>query len=97
LDWSTDALIALAFAITSRSEKHKDKNAVVYCLEPYKLNKEFNANYEKPDNLIPNIIMDEVDNIFGLKGGRHYRWPIACIGPLNNIRAKGTDPLALFY
>lgn len=86
LDWSTDALIALAFAITSRKEYHKVDHAVVYCLEPYNLNTEFNTMYDKPSKLIPNIIMDEINQNFSYKSQNHYRWPIACIGPLNNTR-----------
>lgn len=85
LDWSTDALIALSFAVMNRREG-QDYNAVVYCLEPYKLNNEFRVNYEKPERFLPNIIMSEVETIFGLKGTKHYRFPLACVGPLNNIR-----------
>ncbi|WP_165967245.1 FRG domain-containing protein [Jeotgalibacillus sp. S-D1] len=86
LDWTTDALTALAFAVTSRDESHRDDHAVIYCLEPYKLNNEFNEMYDKPSKLIPNIIMNEIHKNFSFDSQNHYRWPIACIGPLNNSR-----------
>lgn len=86
LDWSTDALVALAFAITSRKKEHDGSNAIVYCLEPYKLNQPFSENYEKPSKFIPSIIMKEVTNTFSYDVKNHYKSPIACIGPLNNAR-----------
>lgn len=85
LDWTSDALIALSFAVMNRIEG-QDYNAVVYCLEPYKLNNEFTRTHQKPEKFIPNIIMEEVVNIFSLRGNNHYRFPLACVGPLNNIR-----------
>lgn len=86
LDWSTDALVALAFAVTSRNDEHNGSHAAVYCLEPYKLNKQFSESYEKPDKFIPSIIMKEVESIFSFEKNGHYQAPIACIGPLNNTR-----------
>ena len=38
LDWSENALVALAFATQYRSNRHKGKDATVWCLNPIKLN-----------------------------------------------------------
>ena len=54
LDWSENALVALAFATQYRSNRHKGKDATVWCLNPIKLNEHvrFSAYDDEP---IPNI------------------------------------------
>ena len=54
LDWSENAMVAIAFATQYRKDKHKDKDAVVWCLNPVEFNSNvrFRTYSEEP---IPNI------------------------------------------
>ncbi len=83
LDWSENALIALAFATQYRLNKHKGKDAAVWCLNPQELNKIVNIpNYnEEP---IPNICENEI--LEGMLEESLVNYPIAIIGPQNTDR-----------
>ena len=86
LDWSESALIGLAFAVIFREEKHHDKDAVIWCIEPNKLNRDYVKGF-KPTELIPNITDPTV------QGVQKYSdpdipidYPVAVFGPQNNER-----------
>ena len=83
LDWSENALIALAFATQYREEKHNGKDATVWCLNPKKLNENilFPAFKYEP---IPNICeMKELQTMFE---SPRQEYPVAIIGPQNTDR-----------
>jgi hypothetical protein len=86
LDWSESALIGLAFAVIFREEKHQDKDAALWCLDPIKLNRDFVKGF-KPTEILPNITDPTV------QGVQKYSdpdipvdFPVAIYGPQNNER-----------
>lgn len=86
LDWSESALISLAFAVIFREEKHNGKDAVIWCIEPTKLNRDYVKGF-KPTELIPNITDPSV------QGVQKYSdpdipidYPVAIYGPQNHDR-----------
>lgn len=83
LDWSENALIALAFATQYRSAKHFGKDAAVWCLNPLKLNENIRFS-EFPDEPIPNICDNtELQTMFE---SPRQNYPVAIIGPQNTAR-----------
>ena len=83
LDWSENALVALAFASQYRVEAHTGKDAAVWCLDPKKLND--NTRFPSfDDEPIPNIC----ENIELIEMFRSQRqtYPISIIGPQNTDR-----------
>lgn len=83
LDWSENALVALAFATQYRTEKHSGKNASVWCLNPTKLNE----NIRFPDydeEPIPNICANK--DLQTMFESPRQEYPIAIIGPQNTDR-----------
>lgn len=83
LDWSENALVALAFAAQYRSDKHVGKDAAVWCLNPLKLNENirFSAYGDEP---IPNICDNkELQTMFE---SSRQNYPVAVIGPQNTDR-----------
>ena len=83
LDWSENALVALAFATQYRSNKHLGKDAAVWCLNPQKLNENvrFSAYDDEP---IPNICDNtELQTMFE---SPRQGYPVAIIGPQNTDR-----------
>lgn len=99
LDWSTGAMHALAFAILFRNSSLDDKDAVVWCLLPKKLNHEDRVKLILDEHeAIPNVLT----NASKIKGPYNYKpdnsadYPIAITGPLNSNRIaaqKGTFTL----
>lgn len=86
-DWTKDPLIALAFAVLYRDkDKHKDDEAVVYCLNPLKLNENFCIKAKRDKNTIPNIELTDVEQEYGDRSKGHIGRPLAVYGALNNIR-----------
>jgi len=86
-DWTKDPLIALAFAVLYRdNDKHKDDEAVVYCLNPLKLNEKFCIKAKIDTNTIPNIELTDVVEEYGERSRGHIERPLAVYGALNNIR-----------
>lgn len=93
LDWSEDALIALAFALEKRTtgDEH-DEDACVWLLDPFGLNKQFNAF--KDYKFIPNIEEERIKEHFGMKpkhlltGAAMYNMqhPVSVIGSMNSDR-----------
>ena len=85
LDWSENALVALAFAVQYRKSQHEDKNAVVWCLNPIKLND--NINYPSDEHeKIPNICeCDDLHKMY-FTSVRQKTHPVAIIGPQNTER-----------
>ena len=83
LDWSENALVALAFATQYRTNKHSEKDAAVWCLNPQKLNENvrFSGFTDEP---IPNIC-DNKDLQVMLDSPRQD-YPVAVIGPQNTAR-----------
>ncbi|MED1919457.1 FRG domain-containing protein [Bacillus thuringiensis] len=86
LDWTIDPLIALAFALFYRREKHADRNPIVYCLNPITLNIPFTRKAEIPVDTIPNIEIKEIYPEYGEDSRGHIERPIAVYGSLNNAR-----------
>lgn len=93
LDWSEDALIALAFTVEQRtSDDAYLEDACVWLLDPFELNKQFNAF--KDYKFIPNIEEERIKEHFGIKprhlltGSSMYnmKHPIAVIGSMNSDR-----------
>lgn len=83
LDWSENAMVALAFAVQFRKPSHAGKDAVVWCLDPIKLNSNirFSAFDMEP---IPNICENtELQSMFE---SPRQTYPIAIIGPQNTDR-----------
>lgn len=98
LDWSSSALVALAFAILYRGNSYADKDAVVWCLNPFKLNTEGRVRVILNDNeQIPDIsVVKKVESVYKFKPDSSADYPIAITGPLNNDRIvaqKGTFTL----
>lgn len=90
LDWSEQALIALLFAVRDQDEA-LGENAVVWVLDPFRLNQEYPVDEEILKAIIPNIV-DENDpfgqinrNYMGT-GGIPPHYPIAILPPHNNKR-----------
>ena len=83
LDWSENALVALAFAIQYRNAEHTDKDAAVWCLDPQKLN--INVSFSAiKDEPIPNICEnEELQTMFD---SPRQEYPVAIIGPQNTDR-----------
>lgn len=84
LDWSENALVSIAFATQYRKDKHKGKNAIVWCLNPVKFNGEvhFGSFNDEP---IPNIIENDLIQQMYINSPRTKR-PIAILGSYNNER-----------
>lgn len=87
LDWSRDALTALYFAVYSRNPSDEGHDAVVWLLNPVKLNEEFSFyNWVKP-GYIPNVEEEPVNLYFGPDAKLlESRRSAAVIGALNNSR-----------
>lgn len=86
LDWSESALLGLAFAVIYRDEKHKDKDAAVWCLDPVTLNRDYTKGL-KPDEPIPSITDNSVKKIMTYQDHDiPVDFPISVYGPLNNVR-----------
>lgn len=86
LDWSESALLGLAFALIYREDKHVDKDASLWCLDPIKLNRDFLKGL-KADEPIPSITDKTVKRVQVFQDTEiPVDFPIAIYGPLNNIR-----------
>jgi len=85
LDWSENALVALAFAVQYRNTNHIENDAVVWCLNPIRLNSRVRyASYEHEK--IPNIC--ECDDLHSMYFSSVIQntFPVAIIGPQNTER-----------
>ena len=76
LDWSENAMVAIAFATQYRQEHHKGKDAVVWCLNPFILNEQ--AGITSANEKIINICSNSIVAKFYESGGGSY--PIAILG-----------------
>lgn len=86
LDWSESAIVGIAFATQYRpnDDKSKDSDAVVWCLDPFALNKI--ANYGSEENTIINICEDDdLASIFR-RECKGKRYPVAILGSYNSDR-----------
>ncbi len=88
MDWSEDALVALLFAIDiNATPSELEKDPVVWCLNPVKLNEAFTFNNVYPPGYIPNVAENEVYKMFGPDGNSfNNKKPCAVYGPLNTTR-----------
>lgn len=94
LDWSEDALIALAFAIEKRSSEDQiESDVCVWMLNPFKLNQQFNAfvDYKFIPNIEEQLIIDHFKMLpereMTLGRPMHkLQHPIAVIGSMNSDR-----------
>lgn len=83
LDWSENALVALAFATQFRKSSHTGSDAVVWCLNPIKLNSHVRFP-EYDSEPIPNICDNtELQTMFD---SPRQDYPVAIIGPQNTDR-----------
>ncbi|MBX2976809.1 MAG: FRG domain-containing protein [Ignavibacteriaceae bacterium] len=86
LDWSESALIGLAFSVIFREEKHQDKDAALWCLDPIKLNRDFVKGF-KPTEILPNITDPTVQGVQKYSDPEiPVDYPVAVYGPQNNER-----------
>ena len=81
LDWSESAIVALSFATQYRSHENKDSDAVVWCLDPFKINELAHVDNGQPT--IINICEDSRVSSFYETGGSQ---PIAILGSYNSER-----------
>ncbi len=99
MDWTAHPLVALTFTLKNLEKAADDnKDLVVYCLNPEKLNKRITAIDFDENNPIP-FIGDDQQYLFGVGQNKSNNLPIAIIGPLNNDRIivqKGTFTLFPF-
>ncbi|MCF6094284.1 FRG domain-containing protein [Microaerobacter geothermalis] len=89
LDWSEGALIALAFAVQVRKEKHKNHGAVVWALDPIALNQFSIDTHEHSVGLILNMNDYQViERNYSIKSQEvpDILLPVAIVGPQNNRR-----------
>jgi hypothetical protein len=98
LDWSSSALVALAFAVLYRGSNFLGKEAVVWALNPIKLNSQDRVRIILNENeLIPDIsVVKKLEAVYKFKPDSSADYPIAITGPLNNSRIvaqKGTFTL----
>lgn len=84
LDWSENALVAIAFATQYRKSAHSGKNAVVWCLNPIKFNATINFGSDAGER-IPNIIENKTVQQMYINSAR-TKLPIAILGSYNNER-----------
>lgn len=85
LDWSESALVALSFAVQFRRKEHEAKDAVVWCLDPIKLNSKIRSA-ELEDEPIPNICESEFLKKMYFTSIMQPEFPVAIIGPQNTER-----------
>lgn len=90
LDWSEQAMIALLFAVNNHSEA-LNQDAIVWVLDPLKLNENHPLNDKKLKIVIPNIIDDnepfkQINKDYMGQGGMPVNFPIAILPPHNNRR-----------
>lgn len=74
MEWTQDALTALVFAVdtTGLSPREADKDPVVWCLEPARLNESFSFFDDLEKGYIPNVEEDMVYILFGPDSGSAY-------------------------
>lgn len=86
LDWTEVALVSLAFAVIYRSEKHNEKDAALWCIDPVRLNRDFVKGFREGE-VIPNIADKTVKRIQVYEDPEISNdFPVAIYGPLNNER-----------
>lgn len=86
MDWTAHPLVALTFTLKEINDRADDnKDLVVYCLNPVKLNERITAIDHDKNNPIPFIGENQI-HIFGVGQNKTNNLPIAIIGPLNNDR-----------
>lgn len=81
LDWSESAVVALAFATQYGNDTTKDQDAVVWCLDPFKINELAHIDNGTPS--IINICENAPVSAFYQTGGSQ---PIAILGSYNSER-----------
>lgn len=90
LDWTVSGLAALAFAVLFREDKtdkdrHYGKDAVIWCLDPIKLNALARIGLAEPEK-IPDISKElQIKTLYDFTS-TVPTYPVAITGPLNNER-----------
>ena len=83
LDWSENAMVALAFATQFHNDSHTGHDAIVWCLNPILLNSHIRFP-EYDSEPIPNICdSNELQTMFE---SPRQDYPVAIIGPQNTDR-----------
>lgn len=86
LDWTEVALVALAFAVFYREEKHLQSDAALWCIDPIKLNRDFVKGF-KDSEILPNVSDKTIKRIQTYEDTDiRNDFPVAIYGPLNNER-----------
>ena len=93
LDWTESPLIALAFAVIYREKKGrkgKKQGAHIWCLDPLKLNEDFNSiEHDSVPSITANEHAKEIcDKDYAPATGT-LATPVAVYGPQNNPRIVG--------
>lgn len=83
LDWSENAFVAIAFATQYRNEEHSAKDAVVWCLDPFKINEIARVATSPTEKIINICENDSVAEFYKTGGGGS---PIAILGSYNSER-----------
>ncbi len=91
LDWSESPLVALYFAVSQESEKHKNEDAVLWSLRPSELNKNAGINDAEEEFFIPSFEDEELMNysVESIRqNARNQMKPLATIATRNNERIQ---------
>lgn len=97
LDWSESALVGLAFSVLYRQEKHKTKDAAIWCLDPIKLNRDYGKGLN-PTEPIPSITDNTVKRLEIYQDESiPVDFPISVYGPLNNVRIVAQKGVFTLY
>jgi len=86
MDWTRDALAALVFATTGKSEEEKNEDSAVWCLDPLRLNRTFTFYDFYQRGYIPNVEEPVVHKFFGPDAKIENKKPCAVTGPMNSPR-----------
>lgn len=86
LDWSENATVALAFATQYRKKSESGDNAVIWCLDPLKVNEIANVTRGLSRPTLINICQDsEISKVYEGNGGKNSK-PIAILGSYGSER-----------